>query len=64
MALSSEDRERLIRVEAKLDQLIESKSDHERRIRWLERYSWLLIGGGSIVSAVLGKYGFHSPFNS
>lgn len=44
--------ERLARIETKIDTLLSSKSDHETRIRGLEKRSWLIAGAAVIVSAV------------
>lgn len=36
--------QRLTRIETKLDMKIERVNDHEKRIRFLERYAFILIG--------------------
>lgn len=38
--------ERLAVMDTKLDILIEQRSDHEIRIRRLERWMWLVLGAG------------------
>lgn len=49
--------ERLVRIETKLDTYL---LDHETRLRWIERESWLHRGGALAVSFVMFKLGvFH-----
>lgn len=51
--------DRLARIEVKLDQALASTSDHETRIRRLERAIWLAVGfasaGGGAAGAVISK---------
>lgn len=48
-----EDRERLARIEVKLDQIRESLPDHETRIRSLEKWRWWLAGAGGAVGSAI-----------
>lgn len=43
----------LARVETKVDDLREDKRDHETRIRSLERWRWVLVGGGVVIIFVV-----------
>lgn len=43
--------EQLGRIEAKLDQLLESKDDHEARIRALETWRWIMHGAWLVLGA-------------
>lgn len=53
------EQERLIRIEVKLDQALHIDSDHEVRIRRLERALWTASGfaaaGGGIVGAFVSR---------
>ena len=42
--LSDEDRERLIRIDVNVEQLVTKAADHETRLRSLERFKNWLIG--------------------
>lgn len=44
MEQESEILQRLTRIETKLDSKIEKLADHEKRIRFLERYAFILLG--------------------
>lgn len=44
--------QRLVRIETKLDVL----GDHEKRIRFLERYAFILIGIFALITIVLEIY--------
>lgn len=50
--------ERLVRIETKMDLLIDSTGkrgeDHENRLRALEQFRWKLFGGCAAVAAVVG----------
>jgi hypothetical protein len=45
--------ERLTRIETKVDALVYDGSDIETRVRTLERWRWILAGGGGVISALL-----------
>lgn len=53
------DNERLVRIEVKLDQALTNHTDHETRIRKLERAVWAASGfaaaGGGIVGTLLTR---------
>lgn len=42
--MTPSDRERLVRIESKQDQLLEHKVDQEKRIRSLEKKWWTTLG--------------------
>ena len=44
----------LTRLEGKVDQLLETKTDHEGRIRFLEKMNWVRTGAIAVISALLG----------
>jgi hypothetical protein len=57
--------ERLVRIETKLDMLVESNKeqavasmkrddDHENRLRGLEQFKWIAIGAGGAAGGVAG----------
>ena len=46
--------ERLVRLEGKLDLLLEERADQETRLRKLERLSWLAVGA-AVLASVLGS---------
>lgn len=47
----TEETERLVRIETKLDQLLEIAKDHETRIRTVEKWQSVLFGASAIVGA-------------
>lgn len=50
--MSSDNIERTLgRMEGKLDGILKALPDHERRIRVLEKWRWLLIGAFAVLSA-------------
>lgn len=51
----NDEAERLVRVETKLDILIERKDDHETRIRRVERLAWLVAGAAGLAGGYLAK---------
>ena len=51
------DRELLIQMNAKLDDLVECSKDHETRIRTLEGSFWKVIGLASVISFFAGLFG-------
>lgn len=52
MEQESEILQRLTRIETKLDIL----SDHEKRIRFLERYAFILVGIFGLVILIIEKF--------
>lgn len=54
--MQPEDRERLVRVETKLDTIITSGGDHEKRIRSLERGWWKQMGAMGVITVIAAKY--------
>jgi hypothetical protein len=57
--------ERLVRIETKLDMLVESTKeradastkrddDHEARLRLLESFKWRAVGAAAVISAPVG----------
>lgn len=45
--------QRLTRIETKLDSKIEKLNDHERRIRFLERYAFILLGVFGLITIII-----------
>lgn len=39
-----------------MDHQVKRSDDHEKRIRWLERWQWLISGGAAVVGWLLGGY--------
>lgn len=54
MAFTNQDRERAVRTETKVDDLIEARKDHEGRLRKVESSHLKMLGGGAVVSALMG----------
>jgi hypothetical protein len=48
--------QRLTRIETKLDMKIEKLNDHEKRIRFLERYAFVLLGIFSLVVMIIETF--------
>jgi|TARA_Y100000310_G_scaffold304970_1_gene344661 ribosomal silencing factor RsfS len=44
---------------AVIKEKVERLPDHERRIRGLERFRWIIVGMGTIVAGVWGSIKFH-----
>lgn len=42
------------RMEGKLDAIITANTDHEARLRSLERWRWLMTGGASLIGGGAG----------
>lgn len=51
--------ERLVRIESKLDQNSAMHTDHEARIRKLERAIWLATGFAAALGGVAGQLAGH-----
>lgn len=47
---------RLVRIEIKLDQVIHLGTDHETRIRKLERALWLATGAAAAAGGTVGAF--------
>jgi hypothetical protein len=47
--------QRLARIETKLDMKIEKVNDHEKRIRFLERYAFVFLGIFSLIALIIEK---------
>lgn len=47
--------ERLVRIETKLDTFNERSTDHESRIRRLERTMWIAVGAAGAGGGILGQ---------
>jgi hypothetical protein len=41
--------QRLVRIETKLDGILREGRDHETRLRSVEKWRWLIVGGGAVV---------------
>lgn len=52
----SEILQRLTRIETKLDSKIEKLADHEKRIRFLERYAFMLLGVFGLIMLIIQSY--------
>ena len=48
--------QRLTRIETKLDSKIEKLADHEKRIRFLERYAFMLLGVFGLIMVIIQSY--------
>jgi hypothetical protein len=46
--------DRLVRIETKIDSIIDRGDDHEKRIRRLERALWLAIGAAPAAGGTAG----------
>lgn len=42
------------RIEAKIDAVNPKIMDHENRIRKLERFKWLQMGGAAVIGSIVG----------
>lgn len=51
--------DRLARIEVKLDEALKTRTDHENRLRLLERWKYTLPAAllTSVISGVVGLYG-------
>lgn len=56
MEQESEILQRLTRIETKLDSHIGRIDDHEKRIRFLERYAFILIGIFFLVTIIIENW--------
>ncbi len=62
MPTDGEVRDRLVRIESKLDRALTDQADHEVRLRKLERFAYIAIGlaaasgvvGGSVAGLLTG----------
>lgn len=45
----------LARIEVKLDRVISDNSDHESRLRRVERLVWAVAGAGTVVGGGIGS---------
>lgn len=52
--MNEEDRERLIRIDTNVEQLLKSHQDHEGRLRRLEKFKNWLTGILSLIGSGLG----------
>ncbi len=60
--MADEVRDRLVRIETKLDRALADQADHEQRIRKVERVVWIAAGvaaaagaaGGSVAGLITG----------
>ena len=59
--MDAEDRERLVRIETKLDAALTVQTDHEARIRSGEKRQWLHTGALVVLAPYLAKFGIHLP---
>jgi hypothetical protein len=53
--------ERLARIETKLDAVLTSDTDKEKRLRSLERWKWSHALSGGALAIVLAKFGIPMP---
>lgn len=59
--MNAEDRERLVRIETKLDAHLKTAEDHETRLRSVERKQWGIAGLIAFASMYFNRYGFALP---
>jgi hypothetical protein len=48
--------DRLARIETKLDGFVTNTTDHEKRIRSVERKQWFVSGGATVFGALIGVF--------
>ena len=53
--ISVTDSQRLVRIETLIEQMAKGDTDHEIRIRRLERWQWLATGLAGGIGGVLGQ---------
>jgi hypothetical protein len=58
MPMSDDQLAMLIRIDTNVGALLKHESDHEKRIRALEKKQWLLSGGAVALSTLAAKMGF------
>lgn len=58
---SRTDSERLVRIETLLEQWVNDSSDHEARIRRLERWVWIATGAAAAVGSAVGSFVGNMP---
>ena len=46
--------ERLVRIETKLDSVVDGRADHESRLRHLEQWMWRAAGAAAVVGGLVG----------
>ena len=61
MVRDSDIGERLARIETKLDAVLNSDTDKEKRLRSLERWKWSHAISGGAVLALMAKLGIPMP---
>ena len=44
---------------AVIKEKVESLPDHEKRIRGLERFRWIIVGGAAVLTPIWGSVKFH-----
>jgi hypothetical protein len=53
--------QRLARIEENSAAAVRRSTDHEDRIRSVERKQWLVAGFSAAVGGIFSKFGFHLP---
>ena len=51
---TSADHDLLVRLDTKMDYIVNNDADKERRLRSLERWRWMLMGAATAAGAVAG----------
>ncbi len=59
--MNPDDRERLVRIETKLDTALTSIADHETRIRSNEKRQWIIAGALLVLTPLLQTFGIKLP---
>jgi hypothetical protein len=54
--MDTEDRDRLVRIETKVDMIIELGKDHEDRIRVVEKRSWWMGGAAALLAFIAPEF--------
>ena len=52
-AMDTNERDMLIRMETKLDVVLAGHTDHESRLRRLERVQWKMSGAASVIGGLI-----------
>jgi len=54
--MTQEERDLLIRIDEKLAIIIDKVDDHDKRIKWNEKFNWMILGGFILVQFIFKIY--------